>query len=86
MVGISLWATALALAGLAVGARALVAMMFQSRLPGWFPPAVIATGLLGVVLTGSAFAAVHGRRLPVLMLTGATGALLATLILTLVAV
>lgn len=82
MVGMSAWAAALGLSGLAVGAHAMAAIVTGSA-PGWFEPVVVPTGLLGITLTAAAFLAVHRRLLPWLLLGAGAVALVAVVLLSL---
>jgi hypothetical protein len=71
MFGVCAWAALLGVAGLAVGIRGLVATLMKA-VPGWYEPAMIGVGVLGIGLTVGAFATVYRRRLPYLLLTAAT--------------
>jgi hypothetical protein len=68
------WAAALGLGGMGVALRAFVGLVYADR--GWFAPTVIAVGLIGIGCTIGAFASVHQRRLPMILLGVATAALL----------
>lgn len=76
LAGICAWAALLGLAGLLVAARVAVAIIAGTS-PGWYEPAVVAVGVLGIALTACAFAAVHRPRVPWLLLTAATLPLMA---------
>jgi hypothetical protein len=78
------WATALGLAGVALGVRGLMAIMGGTA-PGWYEPALVGAGLAGIGLTVAAFMSIHHRRLPWYMLTAATFPLIAAVILTVLA-
>jgi hypothetical protein len=71
LLGVCAWAALLAVVGLAVAARALVALLAGGA-PGWYEPTILAGGVAGIALTTAAFLAVHDRRLPWLLLAGAT--------------
>jgi hypothetical protein len=71
---LSTWAAVLGLIGMAVAARAFVAILFNA-VPALFEPTMIVVGLAGVGLTVGAFVTVHDRRLPWLLLGAATVAL-----------
>jgi len=82
IIALSAWAAVLCLAGLAVAARAFVALLFTPGLPWWFEPAVTVVGVSGITLTIFALAAIRHRILPWLLLPVATGALAVVLLLT----
>lgn len=84
MLGIVAWGTALALAGVGVGIRGLAAII-GGLAPGWYQPALIGTGLLGVLLTVAAFVTIQRRYAPWLMLALATIPLAVTIALTIIA-
>ena len=71
MLGVCAWAALLGVVGLAVAARALVAVLAGTA-PGWYEPTVLALGVVGIGLTAAAFLAVHHRGLPWLLLAAAT--------------
>ncbi|HZN73826.1 MAG TPA: hypothetical protein VFC00_19335 [Micromonosporaceae bacterium] len=73
------WAAGLGLVGTFIAVRAFVA--FFGVVPGWYQPAVVGVGVLGMALTVGAFLAVHQQRLPWWLLSGATAALAANLLL-----
>ncbi|GAB7048115.1 hypothetical protein [Catenuloplanes indicus] len=80
LLGLSCWAGALALLGLAVAIRGLAAL-FADTAGGWREPAMAGAGVTGIALTVGAFMSVHRRRLPWIMLAIATLALLASALL-----
>jgi hypothetical protein len=80
LIGVSVWAALLGLGGIAVGLRALIGMLATDT--SWYTPTVVAIGTAGLVATIGAFASVHRRRMPWLMLGVATTALLADWYLT----
>jgi hypothetical protein len=76
------WAAGLGLLGLPVAGRSSVAIITGSA-PDWFEPAVVSVGVAGILVTAAAFAAIHRRRLPWLLLLGGTVLLVSNLALTL---
>jgi hypothetical protein len=81
--GICGWAASLGIAGLIVGAMALLSMLGGT--PGWYEPTVILIGLGGIVCTIGALASVHRHRLPFVLLGAASAALLTAAAVTLTA-
>lgn len=77
---VCVWAAALGLGGMAVALRALVGIVAQNR--GWYVPTLTAIGLVGLACTIASFAAVQGRRLPLVLLGLATVALISGWIVT----
>ncbi|MEV0396191.1 hypothetical protein [Polymorphospora rubra] len=84
MVGLCAWATALGLVGMAVALRGLYAILSGTD-PVWYEPTLIVGGLAGITLTVGGFLSIQRRRLPWLMLGGATVPLLLNLVLTVIA-
>jgi hypothetical protein len=84
MLGICAWAAALGIFGLAIAARALLAVALGAP-PGWYEPTVICVGLLGMALTAAAYLAVQHPRLPWVLLGAATVPLIGNLVATVVA-
>ncbi|HTF10544.1 MAG TPA: hypothetical protein VK659_20465, partial [Asanoa sp.] len=84
VLGIVAWGTALALAGVGVGIRGLAAII-GGLAPAWYQPALIGTGLLGVLLTVAAFVTIQRRYAPWLMLAFATIPLAVTIALNIIA-
>jgi hypothetical protein len=80
VIGMCAWAAVLGLVGLVVAARALWAIM-SGLAPGWFEPAAIGAGLVGIGLTVAGFTAIHRRYLPWALLTAASAALAATMVM-----
>jgi hypothetical protein len=74
----SLYASALGLAGVGVGVRGLVSTL--GGVPGWYVPVLVILGLVSVALTVGSFLSVHRSTLPYLLLFAAavplTGAVL----------
>ena len=64
------WAAALGLGGMAVALRAFVGLVSASR--AWYAPTVTVIGLIGLACTIAAFASVHKRRLPFVLLAAAS--------------
>ncbi|SNS96713.1 hypothetical protein SAMN05421812_102549 [Asanoa hainanensis] len=84
MLGVCAWGTALALAGVGVGIRGLAAII-GGIAPGWYQPALIVVGLIGVFLTVGAFVTIQRRYTPWLMLAFATIPLAVSIALTIIA-
>jgi hypothetical protein len=80
LVGVCAWAAALGLGGMAVALRALVGLMTVGA--SWYGPTVVTIGLTGLLCTVGAFASVHRRRMPWIMLGIASVALLIDWIIT----
>lgn len=79
LAGVCGWAAVLGLAGMVTALRAFIALVGHS--PPWYAPTVIGVGVLGILSTIGAFASVHRRRLPWILLSFATAALLAVWLL-----
>ncbi len=71
MVGLSFWAAACAFVGLIPAGRLAVTLLFGGD-PGWYAPAAMTLGVLGVSLIAAAFAAIHRAHLPWYLLALAT--------------
>ena len=84
MFGVCIWAAVLGVLGLAVGVRGFVATLMEAA-PGWYEPAMIASGVVGIGLTVSAFVTVYRRRLPYVLLAAATVVLAYAVLLTVTA-
>lgn len=82
IIGLSVWASLLALIGLAVAARAFAVTQFNPDVVWWFGPAAALAGMIGIGLTILALGAVRRRFLPWLLLPGASAALAVVLLLT----
>jgi len=65
----SLYASALGLAGVGVGVRGFVSVL--GGVPGWYVPVLVILGLLSVALAVGAFLSIHRRMLPYLLLAAA---------------
>jgi hypothetical protein len=74
------WAAVLGLGGMIVALRAFVGLVADHR--GWYGPTVITIGLVGLASTIGAFASVHRRRTPIILLSLATVALVTDWIVT----
>src|SRR5689334_22046717 len=67
------WAAALGLGGMLVALRAFIGLIYDDR--AWFVPVLIVIGLTGLGCTIGAFASIHQRRLPMVLLGCASAAL-----------
>jgi hypothetical protein len=74
LAAICAWAAALGLGGMAVALRAFVGLISTGA--GWYAPTVITIGVLGIGATIGAFASIHRRRLPLILLGVATATLI----------
>jgi hypothetical protein len=74
LAGICAWAAVLGLGGMAVALRAFVGLVTNGS--AWYAPTVITIGLIGITSTIGAFASVHRPRLPWVLLSVGTAALL----------
>jgi hypothetical protein len=81
MLGVCGWAAVLGALGLVVGIRGFWADLMDLA-PSWYEPTMIGVGLVGIALTVGAFATVHRRRTPYVLLTAATGVLAYAILLT----
>jgi hypothetical protein len=70
LAGVAVWAATLGFGGLIVGFRVVIGLFTSS--PSWYAPTICAIGLTGIAITVGAFASVHRRRLPWLLLGLAT--------------
>jgi hypothetical protein len=77
---VCVWAATLGLGGMAVALRAFVGLVWHGRV-GYLPTLTV-IGLAGLVCTIAAFASVHRRRLPLILLSLATIALVGGWIVT----
>lgn len=84
MLGVCGWAALLGVVGLVVGIRGFVATLMEAA-PGWYEPAMIAVGIVGIGLTVGAFATVYRRRMPYILLSAATITLAYAILLTVTA-
>jgi hypothetical protein len=85
MLGVCGWAALLGAVGLVVGVRGFIADL-MSTTPGWYEPVMIGAGAIGIGLTVGAFATVHRRRMPYILLSAATVTLAYATLLTVTAI
>ena len=81
LIGVCGWAAILGVVGLVVGIRGFVGDLLGAA-PGWYEPAMIAVGLVGIGLTVGAFVTVHRRRTPYILLGAASLVLVYAMTLT----
>jgi hypothetical protein len=81
LMGVCGWAAVLGGIGLVIGIRGFVGVLMDEP-PGWYEPAAVVTGLIGILLTVGAFATVNLRRVPWLMLGGSSVVLVIAMVLT----
>src|SRR2546421_10111578 len=74
LAGVAVWAAILGFGGLVVGFRVVIGLFTAS--PSWYAPTICGIGLVGIAVTVGAFASVHRRKLPGLLLGLATGTLI----------
>jgi hypothetical protein len=84
LMGVCGWAAVLGALGLVIGIRGFIADLAGAA-PGWFEPTMIVVGVAGIGLTVGAFAAVHRRRLPYILLGAATLVLAYSMLITVTA-
>ena len=70
LLAMSLYASALGLAGVGVGVRGFVSVLGGTA-PGWYMPVLALLGLLSVALVVGGFLSIHRRLLPYLLLLAA---------------
>jgi hypothetical protein len=70
LIGVSVWALALGCCGLVLGIVGMIRMM--GDLPGWFEPAFVVTGVVGLALVVAGFVTVQYRKVPWLLLGAST--------------
>jgi hypothetical protein len=70
LAGVAVWAALLGFGGLVVGLRVTIGLFTSS--PSWYLPTICVLGVVGIAITVGAFASVHRRRLPWLLLAAAT--------------
>ncbi len=85
LIAVCAWAALLGFLGVIIALRGLFAIL-ASHPPAWYEPALIVLGLGGIALTVAAFLAVRQRYTPWGLLGLASGALVASLTVTIVAV
>lgn len=81
LMGVCGWAAVLGGLGLVIGIRGFIGDL-MGKAPGWYEPAMIIVGILGIGLTVSAFVTVNRGRLPYALLGAATFVLLTALFFT----
>ncbi|HET6530647.1 MAG TPA: hypothetical protein VFH03_08545 [Actinoplanes sp.] len=77
---LSLYASALGLAGVGVGVRGFVSVL-GGGVPFWYVPLLVVLGLLSVALVVGAFLSIHRPRLPYVLLAAAAVPLTADVLL-----
>ncbi|HEU4349869.1 MAG TPA: hypothetical protein VFR35_18990 [Actinoplanes sp.] len=80
LLAMSLYASALGLAGVGVGVRGFVSVLGGAA-PVWYVPVLAFLGLLSVALVVGAFLSIHRHRLPYLLLLAAGVPLAADVVL-----
>jgi hypothetical protein len=81
LAGLSGWAALLGVIGMAVGIRALVALIAGGA-PEWYEPTLIMIGIAGIVITAAAFVTARRGNIPWILLGTASAVLLTSLIIT----
>jgi hypothetical protein len=81
LMGVCGWAALLGGLGLVIGIRGFIGDL-MGKAPGWYEPAMIVVGILGIGLTVSAFVTVNRDRLPYALLGAASAVLLTALFFT----
>jgi hypothetical protein len=71
IMGICGWAAVLGGVGLVIGIRGFVGILAGDA-PAWYEPAIAVVGALGIGLTVTSFLSAHRRRVPWLLLGGAS--------------
>lgn len=71
LIGICAWAMGLGVVGLLIALRGLVGIV-SGHAPNWYEPALIGTGLAGILFTVLAFLTIQRRYVPWIMLAVAT--------------
>ena len=74
------WAALIGLTGMVVAVRAFIGLIYEER--GWYLPVLVVIGLTGMGSTIGAFASVHRRRLPLILLGVASTTVIAAWIVT----
>jgi hypothetical protein len=72
LLGVSSWAAVLGFGGLVLVLRIMIGLF--TTIAAWYLVLTLALGLVGITCTVGAFASVHKRRLPWLLLGGASAA------------
>ena len=81
LLAMSLYTALVGLVALAVTLRGLL-VIIGGDAPGWYQPAFVVAGLVGVGFVVGAFLSIHRRRLPWLMLAAAAVPLAANIVIT----
>ena len=71
---VAVWATLLGFGGLGEGIRVLIGLFTTA--PSWYLPTICGLGIFGLACTVGAFASVHRRRTPWILLVVATATLI----------
>lgn len=71
LMGVCGWAAVLGGVGLILGLRGLIGVLSNDA-PGWYEPAILAVGMVGIGLTVAAFLTVHRKKEPWLLLSGSS--------------
>ncbi|WP_030155531.1 hypothetical protein [Glycomyces sp. NRRL B-16210] len=79
LLGVSAWALVLVLAGVASSIVGLFEILGDG--PGWFTPAFISCGVIGMMLAMMAFATVRFRGMPWMFMTASSITLLAAFVM-----
>ncbi len=74
------WAALIGLAGMLAAVRAFIGLIYEER--GWYLPVLVLIGLTGMTSTIGAFASVHRRRLPMILLGVASTTVIAAWVVT----
>ena len=81
LMGVCGWAAVLGGVGLVLGLRGFIGVLAGAA-PGWYEPATIVTGLVGISLTVSSFLTVQRTRAPWFLLGAASVTLITAMVLT----
>src|SRR5262245_26077087 len=84
LMGVCGWAAVLGGVGLVLGLRSFFGIL-SGAAPGWYEPATVATGLVGIGLTVGSFLTVQRVRAPWFMLAAASVTLITAMVLTAIA-
>ena len=74
------WAAVIGLTGMVVAVRAFIGLIYEPR--GWYLPVLVLIGLTGMGSTIGAFASVHRRRLPMILLGVASATIIVAWVVT----
>jgi hypothetical protein len=80
LLGMSVYASLLGLAGVGIGVRGLVSEI-GGGVPGWYVPVLALLGMVSVALSVGAFLSIHRRMLPWGLLVGAAVPLIVDIML-----